>query len=144
MDKTTSDPPDLSKLKIEDGDDDSIDNNKAIGHECSACGKENVPKTCRSCQNAHYCDAKCQESHWPYHKQQCKKNAPDSCALRGKVGLQNLGNTCFMNSAIQCLSHARPLTDFFISGQWSSELNIHNRDGSGGKLAKEYAGGENI
>ena len=42
---------------------------------------------------------------------------------KGLSGIVNLGNTCYINSAIQCLSHTLELTDFFLTDQWKGDLN---------------------
>ncbi len=60
-------------------------------------------------------------------------------ANAGKTGLANLGNTCYFNSGVQCLSHCEELTKYFLLGLYKDEINSDNLLGYKGELARTYA-----
>ncbi|KAJ8759951.1 hypothetical protein K2173_010807 [Erythroxylum novogranatense] len=55
----------------------------------------------------------------------------------GLIGLLNLGNTCFMNSAIQCLVHTPEFAKYFRE-DYHQEINWQNPLGMVGELALAF------
>ena len=41
-------------------------------------------------------------------------------SLKGIVGIQNLGNTCYMSSAIQCLSNIYEFSSYFLNNAYNN------------------------
>jgi ubiquitin C-terminal hydrolase len=56
----------------------------------------------------------------------------------GHAGLYNIGNTCYMNSSLQCLAHTVPFIIHYLSGKYREEINESNPLGCGGKLARAF------
>ena len=56
----------------------------------------------------------------------------------GICGSVNLGNTCYMNSSIACLSNCIELTYYFLSEQYKNDINYNNKYGLKGKLAEGW------
>lgn len=62
------------------------------------------------------------------------------------VGLQNLHNTCYFNSILQCLIQIQPLTSYFLSTnkyQWEKEAIFSKRKIGQKQKQKQQHGGKN-
>ena len=72
----------------------------------------------------------------PPHRAQLRTRTTRISQTRGLVGMKNMGNTCYMNACIQCLSHTFELSSVFmkITGQ-----DINRSSQSKGLIATEFA-----
>ena len=127
--------------------------------KCMLCS-ETITSTaypCKNCNLYFYCSEKCRKNdkkHINYHKnvEQFYKRKYElhdilSVDIRkilnpksrhGLIGLRKLGDTCFMNSAIQCLSSVEELTKYFLLKKYLEEINKTSKSGAKGKIAEAY------
>jgi len=51
---------------------------------------------------------------------------PDELEEDGPRGLYNIGNTCFMNAALQCMAAVTPLNSYFLGNSCCFRGNLKN------------------
>ena len=52
-----------------------------------------------------------------------EQNGQEILLTKGMIGLKNRGNTCYMNTAIQCLSNISLLTSYFLKNDYVADLS---------------------
>ena len=118
--------------------------NENMEYNCSLCEKiikEKEKYFCSECYMSIYCGKECAEN-CPYHKKlhnilstllkkqiniNSLKNenlSLNAFSHEGRIGLYNLGNTCYINSVVQCLSNTPDLNKYFISNSYKNEMNF--------------------
>ncbi len=68
-----------------------------------------------------------------------KGNTLGQPPIPGACGLVNTGNSCYLNSAVQCLSYTPLLRAYILSGMFFPEINRGNPFGTGGMLVEEFS-----
>jgi ubiquitin carboxyl-terminal hydrolase 4/11/15 len=58
----------------------------------------------------------------------------------GVCGLRNLGNSCYLNSGLQCLLHTEKVAAHFLKQTWRLEINHTNKLGTHGVVSGHFAG----
>eukprot|EP01083_Nonionella_stella_P253110 871296_1 len=107
---------------------------------CAACfrGISNNLK-CSQCLKVKYCSKTHQKAHWEFHKIICK-HEKDHTERKGMAGLRNMGNTCYINTIVQCLSHTPELSRYFVCNDYEAHINETNLLGHKGRLARAFRG----
>ena len=66
------------------------------------------------------------EFDYDFHKNYQLQIKKSTYKTKGLCGLINLGNKCFLNSIIQCLSNSLKLTDYILSAQFKDDFDTKN------------------
>ena len=134
--------------------------NPKIKYKICACdyggcrNKGIMTKSC-DCGQKYYCSEKCKNNHKKYHEEECSNlllkyfidvnenkniNLNNNNKIYGEYflgikGIKNIGNTCYMNTALQCLSNCVELRNYFLFGNPHKDINKNNILGFKGLVA---------
>ena len=100
------------------------------------------------CQKKYYCSSNCKENDRRFHEDECDYSLcnyfismsqqicrPFTKEHLGTKGIRNIGNTCYMSTALQCLSNCVELRNYFLFGSPRKDINKNNVLGYKGLVA---------
>ena len=125
---------------------------KLVIGQCEWCNNKNILRAICKCKIVKYCNEDCMEKDKRFHIDKCTAMADKELnddnddivnenSKQGLVGLTNLGNTCYMNSSIQCLSNTFELTRYFLEKRYKSLISREYKNplGTEGRLVQAWA-----
>ena len=117
---------------------------------CANCNTKGILTIFCECLNKFYCSYKCKLYNRKNHEEECpnlllnhflemnEKIKITEETILGTKGIRNIGNTCYMNTAIQCLSNCSELRNYFLFGNPIKDINKNNILGYRGLVAHAF------
>ena len=131
--------------------------------KCNFCNYRDYVFVGCICQKVYYCSDGCKKNDLTNHLTSCKKGLFHFISQKNDnlyriilgrkeyyeknknekenlpiLGLTNLGNSCYMNSSLQCIFAIKELTNYFLYYFKEEHLNKKNVLGTGGALTLGY------
>ncbi|CAK9800857.1 Ubiquitin carboxyl-terminal hydrolase 8 [Anthophora quadrimaculata] len=107
-----------------------------IDRKAPQVDRSSKPQTPSYSQNGTYGDNK---SHHSWANREERMTPVHGSVHPGITGLKNLGNSCYMNSIVQCLSNTTHLAKYFMDNLYADDLNTSNDNNTQGQVVEEVA-----
>ena len=116
------------------------------------CSNRNILTISCECKKKYYCSLQCKFRDRVFHEDECQYSLANyfmSMSQKitkpfmkesaiGLKGIRNIGNTCYMSTALQCISNCAELRNYFLFGKPRKDINKNNVLGYKGLVAYSF------